>query len=190
MIRRVFLFCLLSLELCLCGCQGIFGGNRDVKVDIEGGGEFPQFLVGTWQDKGQSGWQITFNRDGTISSAIINLGFTEMRPGRVTKFATKGGGKGVFKPGKWEVYYAPDVNNLTVRIVLKSFYENLGKNAIEGNNCDILSGPVSEVSGEWSADWYSVGRWVALIPEPREIHDYRSPEYEGTLVLEKVDKQH
>ena len=84
-----------------------------VEVIIEGGGEFPQFLVGIWQvDK--HGWEIVFEPDGTISSAIHTIGGVGVKPGQVTT-----GGKSVFEAGKWLVKYTPESRELLVQIVLK-----------------------------------------------------------------------
>ena len=114
------------LLLGLAGCQKANRGvdpappRGGVEVIIEGGGEFPEFLVGRWKaDKYD--WQFVFEPDGAISSAVISLGRVRMKPGEITTVPMKMGGKGVFEPGKWMVHYAPAARDLTVEISLKNF---------------------------------------------------------------------
>ena len=77
------------LLLGLWGCQNAHSG---VEVIIEGGGEFPEFLVGVWKaDK--NGWEFVFEPDGSISSAVISFGRVRMKPGEVTTVPMKMGVK-------------------------------------------------------------------------------------------------
>ena len=56
----------------LAGCQSPAANKSDVEVIIEGGGEFPLFLAGTWKaDK--NNWQLVFEPNGVISSAIVPI---------------------------------------------------------------------------------------------------------------------
>ncbi|GAF71377.1 unnamed protein product, partial [marine sediment metagenome] len=57
------------LLLGLAGCQNV---NRGVEVIIEGGGEFPASLAGTWKAEGRP-WKITLNPNGTVASVVIRM---------------------------------------------------------------------------------------------------------------------
>ena len=82
------------------GCQSSNQSKSGVEVIIDGDGEFPEFLAGRWQaDKG--GWEIVFEPDGKISSAVVSLGRVRMKPGEVTQTQMVLGGEGLFRPGKW-----------------------------------------------------------------------------------------
>jgi len=175
----------------LAGCQKANKGvdpappRGGVEVIIEGNGEFPEFLVGRWKaDK--DGWQFVFEPDGRISSAVIALGGVEMTPGKVTRFPTLYGGKGIYKPGTWLVQYSPNTRELFVKVVIEHFYQDLGKHAIEGNITDMFIGPVWQNDDVWEADWFSLGKYVAYIPEPNEFYNATEPEFRKSLIFEKV----
>ncbi len=159
-----------------------------VEVIIEGGGEFPEFLVGRWKSN-RGNWEFVFEPDGTISSAVIALGKVQMIPGRVTRFPTRYGGKGVFEPGLWTVWYFPENRELGVKVVIDHFYQDLGKHSCEGNTTDILSGTVSEDGELWRADWFLLARYVAYTPEPNEFENMTEPRFMGSLIFEKVEQE-
>lgn len=174
--------CCLVLSL-LSSCQD---PGKGVEVIISDGGQFPDELVGKWRaDKND--WEFVFEPGGGISSAVIALGMTEMTPGKVTRFPTRFGGKGIFEPGLWTVGYDPESRNLSVEVVIKHFYQDLGIHALTGNMTDILVGPVSADWQRWEADWFTYGRLVALIPDPNEMMNTKEPEFRKKLVFEKVE---
>ncbi len=179
----------------LAGCQNANRGvdpappRGGVEVIIEGGGEFPEFLVGGWKaDK--HGWQFVFEPDGAISSAVISLGRIRMKPGEVTTVPMKMGGKGVFEPGEWMVHYAPAGRELTVKISLKNFYVELGKGVVEGKSTDIFVGPISQDGQGWLADWTSFPVYTAHTPEYPNFPMYEDPNQGLTysLIFEKVQE--
>ena len=172
----------------LVGCQNpahVSSSNSSVEVIIEGGGQFPKFLVGKWKaDK--DGWEIVFEPDGTISSAVINLGRVRMNPGQIARFPTRYGGKGVFEPGQWLVHYTPETRELTVKVVIEYFHQDIGDAAIGGNSTDILAGTVSKNGTLWWVEWFTVARYVAYMPEPKEFENMKEPRFRNSLVFEKV----
>ena len=104
----------------LAGCQepshySMTPGSLEVVV--EDGGKFPDFLVGKWEaDK--DGWAFIFEPGGNIQVARISMGRTEIMPGKVKTWPTRGGGQAVFVPGDWQVIYSPASRVLTVDIVV------------------------------------------------------------------------
>lgn len=171
----------------LAGCQNPAPLRGGVEVIIEGGGEFPQFLVGRWKDE-KRGWEFVFEPDGTISSAVISLGRVRMKPGQVTEVPMKLGGKGVFEPGDWLVHYAPTSRELTVKISLKNFYAELGKDILEGKSTDIFVGSISEDGKVWQVDWVGFPDYVAHTAEHPHFEMSVDPNYgiTYTLTFEKV----
>ena len=170
----------------LAGCQT---ANRGVEVIIEGGGEFPEFLVGEWKaDK--HGWQFVFEPDGAISSMVHTMGRIQLKPGQVTTVPMKLGGKGVFEPGKWMVHYAPADRELTVKIILKNFYAELGEDVVEGKSTDVFAGPVSQDGKVWLADWTSFPDYTAHTAEHPNFNlsDGTDSGITKSLVFEKVEK--
>jgi len=168
----------------LVGCQT---AHRGIEVIIEGDGEFPEFLAGVWKaDK--DGWEFVFEPDGTISSAVISLGRVRMKPGEVTTVPMKMGGKGVYEPGEWMVYYAPVGRELMVKISLKDFYVELGENVLEGKSTDIFNGPISQDGKLWQANWTSFPDYVAHTAEYPDFPITEDPNrgVSKTLIFEKV----
>ena len=166
----IFLFCSLSVFL-LTGCQSPDGNKRDVEVIIDGNGQFPDFLVGRWKaDKG--GWEIVFEPDGTISSAVISLGRVRMKPGQVTTVPMKLGGKGVFKPGQWTVQYSQEQRELIVEIAIDHFRVELGDNVLQGHTRDFFIGSISRDGQSWWADRYTFPEYIA---DTKKYHNYTLP---------------
>ncbi len=152
----VLLLCALFAFL-LSGCLPSAGDEAAVEVAIDGDGQFPDFLVGTWKaDKG--GWEIVFEPNGTISSAVVSLG-VRMKPGEVSVVANKGGGEGVFEPGLWTVQYSQERRELIVEIVVAHFRtelrSQLGVNAVQGQRRDFFVGTVSGDGRLWWTNRFS-----------------------------------
>ena len=165
-----------------------FEASGGVEVVIEGDGAFPEELVGRW--KSDSGnWEFVFEPNGVISSSVISLGRTKIVPGRVTRNPARAGGEGVYKPGQWFVHYSPETRELSVEVVIDFFHQDIGAAAIEGNTTDILSGTVSEDGELWLADWFTLARYVAYVPEPNEFENMTEPRFIGSVVFEKTEQQ-
>ena len=150
----------------LTGCQK---ANTGVNVVIEGGGEFPQSLVGRWKaDKNR--WEFVFEPDGTISSAVIDSGFITVIPGKpVHTVPTRMGGKAIYKLGQWTVQYSPGTRELAVEVVVDHFHIDMGPDWLQGNSSDWFIGTVSEDWQEWQARWISFPKYIAFTPEPSEL---------------------
>ena len=128
---------------------------------------------------------------GRISRAAVGLGGVEMIPGKVARFPTRYGGKGIFIPGLWTVQYNPVDRELAVKIVVEHFYMDMGKQALEGDSTDIFVGSVSQDSRVWEADWFAFGRFIGHIPEPNEFYNVSEDdmEYRDSLVFRKVKQE-
>jgi len=141
------------------GCQGSAESPPAVEVVVDGDGQFPDFLVGTWKaDSG--GWEIVFEPNGTISSARVSLG-VRMKPGQVTMVPMKMGGKGVFEAGPWAVQYSPERRELVVEIAIASFRVELGGSVVKGRTLDIFTGSISADGRSWWANRFSFPEYVA-----------------------------
>ncbi len=197
MFKRLGVHCLLlCLAVCLCGCQpGSEQGDQaevePVDVVVEGGGEFPENLAGKWIADEQ-GWEIVFERDGSISSAVISLGRIELQPGQVTKVPMMMDGEGVFEAGKWLVHYVPETRELTVWIVLNDFRVVMGESILEGSSTDLFVGRVSEDGNAWPVEWTSYPNYIGHTPE-LENFDFSGEDRETgvtrSLLFEKVQDE-
>lgn len=192
--RFLLLLILLVSVYGLSGCQKAQQGRgslsdpntTDVVVAVTGVGAFPKELAGRWRDVGDSGWEIVFEKDGYISSVVINFVKTAMKPGEKTVYGTRYGGRGVFEPGQWKVSYDHEHRDLAVEVVVKHFYQDMGKTAVEGSIHDFLLGTVSDDGETWTVEWYNTLKITFLMPEPTVLEDMQEPEYRAPLVFKKV----
>ena len=187
---RKYGWVLVGLAIVLAGvtgCQESTRRNEFVEVLIDGDGRFPASMAGQWKAD-QGGWEIVFEPDGTISSAVISFGKINVVPGQVTTIPMRKGGQGVVEPDLWTVQYSQESRELVVEIRMKNFRMELGDNLVEGNLRDLLIGEVSEDGQSWRADWISYGDYIVTTSE----HDgYKLPmsegsEIKGTLLFKKV----
>lgn len=167
-----YLIALLSglvIVLGIVGCQPGPMSKTGVEVNIGGDGVFPQELVGLWK---ASSWEIVFEADGSISSAVIPQARTRMVPKEPTIVPMRLGGKGVYEPGLWSVDYMPQSRELTVEIVVKRFKLELGDNVLKGKLRYLLSGQVSEDYKVWYCTTVSFPKYFAYTtstPGPQEL---------------------
>ena len=168
----------------LAGCQQ---AGSSVEVLVADGGKFPEFLAGKWREK-ENGWEFVIEPDGKISSLVHTIGRVTIRPGRTTTVPMIKKGKGVYEPGPWLVYYAPDELELTIKVSLRHFLARFGKNRIVGESTDIFAGTVEPNSNFWTADWTSYPEYIVTTDTYK---DYKLPmdpnEYsKGDLIFEKI----
>jgi hypothetical protein len=124
-----------------------------VEVTIDGNGWFPSELAGRWKVEGKKGWEIVFEKDGSILSVVHALGWFKLQPGKETIVPMKEGGQSILEPGPWRVDYNSATRVLEVEIVLDYFYCEIGDAHIEGDRRDIITGPVSDDGKTWTVNW-------------------------------------
>lgn len=168
--------------LLFSGCQNYGRSKSGVEVIIEGGGQFPQFLVGKWKAD-DYGWQFVFEPNGTIVSAVISMGEVEIIPGRTATFPTISGGKAVFKPGLWTVQYDPQFRELMVEIVMDYIHFEMGKGLLEGKRRDLLIGKVSQDGKIWRADWFSFPDYMAYASQTKRLTTTPEESLAGAITL-------
>jgi hypothetical protein len=169
LMRRLLVFGLFILSF--NGCHNSAGSKRGVEVIIDGDGQFPDFLVGKW--KAEAGvWEIVFEPDGAISSAVVSIGRVRLKPGQVTTVPMQLGGKGVFEPGLWTVQYSQEQRQLIVEIAIERFHVELGDSVLKGRTRDFFIGSVSGDGQSWWADRFSYPEYIA---DTKKYHDYKLP---------------
>lgn len=153
------------------GCQEVSRNKSGVEVIIEGDGEFPRFLAGTWKSDNQV-WQIVFEPDGTISSAVTPLGLVEVRPNRKTEFPGPKGEPGFFEAGDFDVYYNQQGRELVVYIKIKQFCLYLTNGSIlKGSWEYFIVGDVLEDGNTWASDVFNAPDIAVLVPDPNHPAD-------------------
>ncbi len=159
--KQLMLLLLCGLSVFSCsGCHGPAESPPAMEVVIDGGGPFPDYLVGTWKAE-SGGLEIVFEPNGTISSAVVSLGRVRMQPGQVTTVPMKLGGKGVFEAGPWAVQYSPERRELVVEIAIAGYRVELGGRVVKGRTLDIFTGSISADGRSWWANRFSFPEYVA-----------------------------
>lgn len=172
------------------GCKAADkGAHRGVEVLVEGGGKFPRSLAGTWSAR-EKGWEFVFERDGTISSAVIDSGMVRVKPSRkVTKASLRDGGEAIYKLGRWTVQYTPQNRELAVEVVVDYCRIGIADRGLEGSSIDWFVGPVSEDSKTWKAEWFTFPKYVMLAPEPEPMPFDPNENPIETLIFRKQRKK-
>lgn len=152
--RLVVLAGCVVLVAASVGCRNGAKGNNGVRVAVEGGGRFPKSLAGTWKNE-KTGWEFVFERDGTISSAVIENGLLRVTPGQKTIRVDTGKGHCVYDMGPCGATYSPQTRELSVSVAIDHYILQTKSLGIEGSSSDYFVGPVSKDCQTWTADWYS-----------------------------------
>lgn len=175
-----------TLLLFTAGCQE---SSRTVQVHIEGTEGFAPQMVGTWRAP-KEGWELVFEPNGRVSSAVITLGRIEVEPGKKKIIPLVDGGQGVVEPGLWKVEYITATGELSVEIAIDFFKVQRKDQIVEGSSRDIFVGPVSEDGQLWEAEWISFPEYIVSTSEhekyrlPLDESDYAK----GKIVFEKIDE--
>lgn len=186
---RATILVLLVLVLFSGGCQEQ-AKNQEASdqissamtVEIDGDGQFPEFLAGKWRSN-EYGWEFVFKPDGSLESAVITLARVRVHPGKTTEIPMKAGGKGIFEPGPWFVGYSKEQKELSVEIVMKDLYLEMGKTALLGKSRDMFVGNVSEGGDRWDVEWMSYPDYIAKVPGEE---DFPMREEEGYGVPHEI----
>ena len=169
--RRLLVLALCLSAFLISGCPNNAAIKNGIDVIVDGDGQFPASLVGTWKAN-QGGWEIIFESDGKIASAVVSLGRVKMEPGRVTTVPMELGGKGTIKPGLWSVQYLKQQRQLIVEIEIESFRVELGENIIKGRTRDFFIGEVSKDGTYWWADRFSYPEYTV---DTAKFPNYKLP---------------
>ena len=149
------------------GCQNAGRARKDVDpgtprggvdVIVEGGGEFPEFLVGQWKAD-QYNWAFKFEPDGSISSIVHNIWALEIDLDE-GGFYTEGPDENsyaVFIMGPCEADYNPATRELSVKIIMDRYEIKLPVGSLEGRSEDYFDGPVSKDGMKWNVRWREYG---------------------------------
>jgi hypothetical protein len=165
----------------LTGCQKLsHDEERAVEAVIEGGGEFPQFLVGRWKDEKKT-WEFVFEPDGTISSVVDSVFQERLRPNQTTEVRGRGGEPGIFEAGECELYYDPESREISATIEIKRVYMEIGGGILDGT-CDyFVAGNVWEDEETWEADIYTLLNLAVLLPDPNSVGEEPTFKHSGFL---------
>lgn len=153
---------LVLVVLCTAVFSGLWGcqnANRGNEAIIEGGGEFPEFLVGTWQPD-KSRWILTFEPDGRISKMrhVGGMEFDVAEGGLVEQW--RDSIEAIYALKTCETRYNRQTRELSVTVVVDPFIISSVDDSMEGSFHDCLTGRVSQDGTTWNVAWTSAGAVV------------------------------
>jgi hypothetical protein len=181
----VLLVCSLII-LPLGGCQH---DKRTAKRNVETKGEFPAFLVGTWRAEDESGWEITFEPNGTISSAVIAFAKVKIRPNQTTKVHGHKGEPGIFEAGDCEAYYDQLSREMSVVIDMKHIYAEIGGGIIDGTAKYYIAGSISEEGEVWDADVSTLLDLSTKLPDANSTQEKPTFKEAGVLKTDPEEEE-
>lgn len=178
------LLVLAGCVIVLAGLVGCQKAKRVLEAGVDSGGEFPEFLAGTWKaDK--HNWQISFEGDGSVSSIVhvVLAQPIDLEEGGLFAEGPDEGMYAMFVMGPCEAEYDKNTSELSVKIILEHYEIKLPKVQLEGKSHDYFQGPVSEDGKTWKAGWKS-HVWIegVTLPDANMIEANPVP-----LVFTKID---
>ena len=164
----------MVLFMILIGCQKpsvdtASVSKSGVDVIVEDGGQFPEFLVGTWRAE-DAGWEFVFEPDGTISSAVIDNGMVRVNPSDgVATIELQDNGIGTYKLGRWSVNYSASNRELIVKVIVDEYHLDMLTYGLKGSSEDFFVGYITNDNSLWYATWYTFPEIITLTPEPTKL---------------------
>jgi len=172
-LRTAIVLALVWIVLLTCGCP--LSSNRQSTNKVM----LPPDIAGTWKTR-EFPWRIVLSPDGTVSSAVIEMGAVEVRPNETTRVEMKDGQFSTYKAGDLIAEYTPATRELYVSVEMKHIHVVYLDNVIDGNSVDRFVGPVSEDGKTWIADWIKLFDYGPRFPQDPN-HTYHGP-----VTFEKV----
>jgi hypothetical protein len=171
--------------LALAGCRNADRGGR---VIVEGDGEFPQFLVGTWKANGSS-WELVFDADGRLASVVIPLGTVRLQPSQKVEVRGRKGEPGLYQAGDFEAYYDPQTRAISAVIEVKRIYAEIGGGVLDGSCEYFIAGNVAKDNNTWDAYIHTALDLPTLLPDPNS-KDHATLKHAGVLRTDPNDAEY
>ena len=134
-------------------------------------------MVGEWKGD-KFGWEIVFDADGTVSSAVIALGQVRIKPNQITEVQGRKGEPGIFEAGDCDVNYNPKNHEISINIEIKRAYMEIGGGVLKGPCQYFIIGSVLEDEVAWDAEVFTAFDLVVLLPDPNSTNG--KPVHKGT----------
>jgi len=172
-LRTAVILVLAWMLLSTCGCPPANRPSSNKPL-------LPSDIAGAWKAR-QSPWKIVLAPNGTVSSAVIDMGEVEVRPNKTSKVEMKDGSFSTYRAGNCIVEYTPATRELFVSVEMKKIHVVFMDQLIDGNSTDRFVGPVSEDGKQWTAEWIKTFDYGPRFPQdPNEI-------YAEPVVFDKIE---
>ena len=140
----------------------------------------PPDIAGTWKAR-ETTWKIALAPNGTVSSAVIDMGGVEVHPNKTSKVEMKDGSISTYKAGNCIVEYTAATRELFVSVEMESIHVVFMDQFIDGNSTDRFLGTVSEDGKQWTTEWIKIFDYGPRFPQdPNDI-------YADPIVFDKID---
>jgi len=140
----------------------------------------PPDIAGTWEAR-ETTWKIVLAPNGTVSSAVIDMGAVEVRPNKTSRVEMDDGSFSTYRAGNCIVEYTPTTRELFVSVEMKNIHVVFMDQLIDGNCIDRFVGPVSEDGKQWTAEWIKTFDYGPRFPQdPNDI-------YAEPVVFDKIE---
>jgi len=164
---------LLSASLLLCSCQ------KWVSTQKGGIPNFPEKMVGVWQEEGEMPWKFIFAEKGAIKKVFRNDSLVMDIPAGGSTIGTPNDevfANYVFGPCVWS--YDPKTNILRVTVTIEDFYVKAGNAELDCCLIDKFDGPLSKDGKTWTATWTTITQWGGEFADQIDT--------DRTLILHKI----
>ncbi|MHC4184897.1 MAG: hypothetical protein ACYSR4_03055, partial [Planctomycetota bacterium] len=160
--RWAVLVASVAFLLAPAGCNNADRGGR---VIVEGGGQFPQSLVGTWKAN-KSSWELVFDADGGFSSVVIPLGQVRLQPNEKVEVRGRKGEPGLFQAGDFEGHYDPRTREISAIIEVKRIFAEIAGGVLDGSCEYFIAGNVAKNNKTIDAYIHTKLDLPAMLPDP------------------------
>lgn len=177
------LVCVLYF-LFIAGCQSSVQKRTLNKIIVDGGGEFPQFLVGTWKANNYI-WSIELGKKGEILSLVYVTWNhkIDMKQGYYYVDGPDQNTYAYFIMGPCEGQYNPITRVLKIKLTLNEYEIKVPAGSLKGRSEDYFEGELSDDGTKWYAQWRGFGYLDgAAPPDVNEINS--NPE---KIIFEKIE---
>lgn len=183
--------CAVIAAFLLTGCQGPAKTTNDpnMVVLLTDSKAFPKKLAGKWIEA-ENKWEITFEKNGTVSSILHPFGLVNIVPGKTTIVPLIDDGNANIQAGKCVVQYSHQTRELVIEINIDNMLWNKGKEILEGNSKDIIWGKVSDDGTTWEAQWQSFPKYFVTTEgyNKYELPMDEGGDDKGIIVFKKSNK--
>ena len=146
------------------GCGQPASEQKAVGSAAEAKTSLPSFVAGTWQQRAGV-WRFVIEPNGVVSSAVIPLMNTTLKPHQTTLVKMNDENESTFTGGDIFAEYNPVNRELFVFIELKKFQIRYYDIRTGGSTVDRFTGPVSENGLVWRPEWINIFDYGPELPQ-------------------------
>lgn len=170
---------ILLYSLFVFGCQQPVQNNNTEIISTQ---KLPHNVAGIWQAS-EAPWRITLSEDGVVSSVIIPMATTEIKPNQTTMFEMKDGQFSAIRAGDCIVEYDLQTRELYVSVDVNDMNIVFFEEQLTGHSQNYFMGKVSEDGKMWDASFMEVFDYGPRFPQdPNDI-------VAEPMLFEKVEKK-